>query len=152
MLSSGMSTLHPTRTRSRSACAPCRTRKMMATSPPSIAVDKPQHALARFLIGELLRRRLHEIAGRADQCTAGAAIESDLGTADGVDHDAGRVGRIPDLELELEVEWHPAEGRPFHPDVGPLAVPQPGHEITGPNMDVLRTQRNIELTVDGSGL
>src|ERR671930_113967 len=52
----------------------------------------------------LRRRRLHQVRRRRAQRALDAAIERDLAAADGVDDDARRVGRIPDLELQLDVD------------------------------------------------
>ena len=46
------------------------------------------------------------------QRAAEAAVERQLGAAHGVDHDAGRVRRVPDLQLQLDVQRHIAEGAP----------------------------------------
>jgi hypothetical protein len=55
----------------------------------------------RLVIGELLRRALHEVAARADQSAANSPVKGQLGAADRVDHNAGGVWRIPDFELQL---------------------------------------------------
>src|SRR5436309_12161500 len=60
--------------------------------------------LARLLIGVLHGRRLHEIGGGPLEGAADAAVERDLCAAHRVDDDAGRVRRVPDLQLELEVQ------------------------------------------------
>ena len=56
---------------------------------------KRSGALARLVIGELLRRRLHEVARRPDQRAADAAVERELGAAHRVDDDAGGVRANP---------------------------------------------------------
>src|SRR5579884_3691541 len=71
---------------------------------------------ARFVIGELFGRALHEIARRADQRSADAAVEGELGAADGVDDHPGGIRRIPDFELQLASERQIAEARAFEAD------------------------------------
>src|SRR3954462_6855304 len=66
--------------------------------------------LARLVVGPLVVRRLHEVRARAVDLAAEAVVQRELAAADGVDDDAGRVGRVPDLELHLHVERHVAEG------------------------------------------
>jgi hypothetical protein len=50
-----------------------------------------------------------------------ALVQRQLAAAHGVDHDPGRAGRVPHLELELEIQRHVAEGLALDADVGPLA-------------------------------
>ena len=88
---------------------------------PIRARDERFCAQTRFVIGELLRRRFHKITRRADQGAADAAIEGELGTAHGVNHHTGGIGRVPDFELDLAVEWLITESRAFETDVAPLA-------------------------------
>src|SRR5918994_2032714 len=45
------------------------------------AVDEADRALARLAVRELLRRRLHEVAGRTDEGAADAAVAGQLGAA-----------------------------------------------------------------------
>ena len=59
----------------------------------------------------------------------------DLAAADGVDHDPRRVGRVPHLELELDIDGLIAEAPALHADVGPLAVGEPGDVVARPDMD-----------------
>ena len=82
-------------------------------------------------------RGLEEIGGWAHDGSCKFAVERDLGTADGVDHHACRVGAVPYFEFEFQVERHVAEGGAFHADVAPLAVGQPGDMVARPNVDVV---------------
>src|SRR2546425_171865 len=75
----------------------------------------------------LHRRRLHEVARRRQQRAADAAVEAETGAANGVDDHARGVGRVPHLELQLDVQGHVTKVASLEPDVGPLAVLQPGH-------------------------
>jgi hypothetical protein len=51
----------------------------------------------------LLRRwRLYEMDVRAVH----AAVERQLGTTNRANHDSGRIGGVPDLDLELNVEGY----------------------------------------------
>ncbi len=56
-------------------------------------------------------------------------------------------GRVPDLELELEVERHVSVGRALHADVAPLAVLQPRHVVGRADVNVLV----VDLVVDHRG-
>src|SRR5512143_2785053 len=81
------------------------------------AFDEGFHLFAADVIPELLGRSLEEVGRRAYDGPTKLAVQRDLGAADGVDPHAGRVGAVPDLELDLDVERHFAEGRAFHADV-----------------------------------
>src|SRR5215468_11252235 len=74
------------------------------------------------VVAVLLRWGLHEVRRGRQEWPADAAVPGDLGGADGVDDHSGRVRRVPDLQLVLEVERHVAERAPLQPDVGPLTV------------------------------
>ena len=87
--------------------------------------------------GRWLVRRLHEVGARPVELAADAVVERQLQAAHGVDDDAGRVGGVPDLELELGVERHAAERLALQADVGPLAVGQPRHVVRGADVDVV---------------
>jgi hypothetical protein len=76
-------------------------------------------------------------------------VERELAAAHGVDDDAGRVGRVPDLELHLHVQRHVAEGLALHADVGPLAVREPRHVVRRPDVDVVGGQRVAHDRRDG---
>src|SRR5688572_6057489 len=91
------------------------------------AVGEVLDHLASLFVAVLHGRRLHEICRRPEQRAADAAVLGELGATDGVDDDAGRVRRVPHLELQLDVERHVAEVAAFQPDVGPLPVLEPGH-------------------------
>src|SRR3546814_3877475 len=105
-----------------------------------------------FVVGELLRRRLHEIARRTVQGAADATIQRELGATHGIDDDAGRIGGVPDLQLELAVQRNVAERGPFHADVAPFAVAEPRNVVAWADMRVLGRQRMAELARDGAGL
>src|SRR5437763_8119920 len=100
-----------------------------AAHPSCLARHETQGAFACFVIGKLLRRRLHEIARRSDKRAADAAVERYLGAPYRIDHHSGGIGRVPHFKLELGIERHAAEGRSLEPDVGDLAVAEPRHEI-----------------------
>src|SRR5262249_47376343 len=101
-----------------------------------VAGDEVLDRPVRVVVVVLLRRRLHEVRrGRHDRAGQ-AAVEADLRGPDRVDDDAGRVWRVPDLELELGAERYVAEGLALKPDVRPLAVVQPRHVVRRSNVDV----------------
>ena len=72
-------------------------------------------------------------------------VKGQLAAAHGIDHDAGRVGRIVDLELELHIERNVAEALAFQPDQRPLAVLQPGHVVAGSDVHVVGADVVVEL-------
>src|SRR5699024_12844264 len=74
----------------------------------------------RGVVVLLVRRRLHEVRGRADECSPDAAVQTDLRGADRVDDDAGAVGRVPDLELVLDGHGGVAEVASLEPHEGPF--------------------------------
>ena len=94
-------------------------------------------------------RRLHEVRGRTDERAAEPAVEGDAGAAQRVDDDAGRVGGVPDLELELEVEGDVAEVAALDADVGPLAILEPRHVVGRSDVHVVGRQWLVELAGDG---
>ena len=108
--------------------------------------------LAGLLVAVLHRRRLHEVGRRAEQRAADAAVLGELGAADGVDDHAGRVGRVPDLELQLDVERDVAEVAALEADVGPLAVLQPRHVVRRADVDVVGLDAVVDLAGDRLGL
>src|SRR5262245_21435936 len=88
-----------------------------------------------LVIGPLLGRRLHQIRGWRQQRALEPAVHRGLAAADGVDHDAGRVGGVPDLELQLHVDRLVAEPGALQPDVRPLAVREPRDVVAGADVD-----------------
>ena len=93
---------------------------------------------------DLPRRRLHQVRARALERAGDAVVQRELRQPDGVDHDAGRVRRVPHLELQLDVQRHVAEARPLEADVRPLAVGQPRHVVGRADVDVLRAEVVVE--------
>src|SRR5437763_3109214 len=110
----------------------------------AVLLDELLRQLVRLVVHDLLRRRLHEVRARPDERAGDVVVERELRHADGVDDDPRRVRRVPDLELELEVEGHVAEGGTLHPDVGPLAVAQPRHVVGRADMHVPRAEVVVE--------
>src|SRR6267378_8680655 len=88
----------------------------------AVALDELLDELCGVVVLDLPRRRLHQVGARALERPGNAVVQCELREPDGVDHDAGRVRRVPDLELELDVQRHVAEARALEPDVCPLAV------------------------------
>ena len=74
------------------------------------------------------------------------------GAAHGVDDHPGGVRRVPDLELELDVEGHVAEVAALQADVGPLAVLEPGDVVGRADVDGLGGDPVVDLARDGLGL
>ena len=78
----------------------------------SLPGDEFLNLPASDVIGVLHGRRLHEVGGRADERALEAVVQRQLAAADGIDHHAGRVRAVPDLDLDFEIQRHVAEGRP----------------------------------------
>ena len=109
-----------------------------------VPLDELLGQLVRLVVDDLLRRRLHQVRARALERAGDAVVQRELREPDGVDHDPGRVRRVPHLELELDVERHVAERRALHADVGPLAVGQPRHVVGRADVDVARAEVVVE--------
>src|SRR4051794_24940056 len=122
---------------------------MSSSDGSGVAVDERDRAAARFIVGELLWRRLHEIAGRADQRTANSAIHRELGATHRIDDHAGGVWRVPDLKLYLGAQRHAAKSGALEADVGAFAILQPRHVIARADVDIAGRKRHIELARDG---
>src|SRR5688572_29625054 len=101
-----------------------------------LPTNKGLEVLSRFLIAELLRRRLHEVRRGLVNRAGEPAVERQLRTAHGVDNHARGVRAVPDLELRLEHQRDIAEGRALDADVAPLAVLEPGNVVRGADVDV----------------
>ena len=112
-----------------------------------LAADEGLDAVVGDVVVDLDRRALHEVRAGGNQRTGQAAVEPELRAADRIGDDAGAVRRVPDLELELEVERHVAVGRALHADVAPLAVLEPRHVVGWADVDVLV----LDLVVDHAG-
>ena len=111
-------------------------RRRRAGSAVDVAADEGLDLGAAEVVGHLHGWGLHQVGGGGQDGAADAAVEGDLGGADGVDDDAGAVGGVPDLELVLEVEGDVAEGAALEADVGPFAVVEPGDVVGGADVDV----------------
>src|SRR4030095_198496 len=86
------------------------------------ARDEALDPVVRHVVRPLLGRRLHQPGGRRAEGALEAPGERALAGANGVDDDPGGVGRVPHLELELDVNRLIAEAAPFEADVRPLAI------------------------------
>ncbi len=90
----------------------------------------------RWFIGDFIRYELGPSSWPREP-----VVERQLAAADGVDHDPGRVRRIPHLELQLSGQRYVTERLTLEPDVRPFAVGQPRHVVRRADMDVLGGQR-----------
>src|SRR5690606_8456943 len=102
----------------------------------ALAGDELLELLTTQRVLDLDGRGLHEVGRRGVDRAADAAVLGDLRRADRVDDDAGRVGRVPHLELVLEVEGHLTEGRALEADVRPLAVVEPRDVVGRADVDI----------------
>src|SRR6266568_2721413 len=163
---------HPIRLRPESASAPTRLPVIWArpagrvrrdsgrrcgrlagqASAADFAADELLYRLAGDVVAVLLGRRLHEVGRGRDDRAADAAVLGDLGGADRVDDHAGRVRRVPDLELVLQVQRGVAERLALQPHVGPLAVVQPRHVVRRADVHVGLGHLMRDLRGDRLGL
>ena len=74
-------------------------------------------------------RGLHEVGGRTVQWAANTAVERQLGTTNSVDDYAGRIGGVPDFDLELDVEGNVTEIPALEPDICPFSVVEPADVV-----------------------
>src|SRR5262245_58489053 len=107
--------------------------------------DEPFESLAGGVVRPLLGRGLHQIGTGREQRALDPAVEGQLAGANGVDDHPRRVGRVPDLELELEVDRLVAEPATLQADVRPVAVGQPRHVVARADVDGLRGQVVAQL-------
>src|SRR5438094_515422 len=124
----------------RASLARCPAQRLLTRAP----LDVFLHALTRPVVGDLARRRLHEVRRWSHDRAPEVSVKSELAAADCVDHHAGTVGGVPDLELDLRVQRDVAEGRALHADVAPLAVEEPRDVVRRADMNVLRVHRIVE--------
>src|SRR5690606_3292135 len=120
----------------------------------SLARDEGLQERTALGVFHLHGRGLHEVRRGREDGSALAAVLGDLRGAQGVDDDACRVGRVPDLELVLEVEGGLTEGATLKAHVGPLAVVEPGDVVRGADVDVAvfllaRERTVVEVRRDG---
>src|SRR6476620_5167794 len=117
-----------------------------------VAADEGLDLFTGEVVVELLRRGLHEVARRGDQRAADAAVQADLGGADGVDDHAGGVGRVPNFELVFQGHRGVAEVAALQADEGPLAVIEPLDVVGRADVDVLGGELGLDVGGDGLGL
>src|SRR5437764_1361156 len=96
----------------------------MDRSAGDVALDELLDGVPGHRVRVLHRRRLHEVARRRQQRAADPAVHRDLAGPQRVDDDARRVGRVPHLQLEIDIQRYVAERLALQPDVRPLAVHQ----------------------------
>src|SRR5436305_4852954 len=138
-------------------CAECSARRRGVTDPPGeldrrglgrrvplVVADEGLGRFVRLVVDDLLRRRLHQVRARALERAGDPVVERELRHPHRVDHDSGGVWRVPDLELQLDVERDVTERGALHPDVCPFPVAQPRHVVGRPDMDVLRAAVVVE--------
>src|SRR3989304_7307001 len=118
----------------------------------SIPVDVALNLAARLVVGKLDRRRFHKVRGRSYQGAFFASVQGQLATPDSVYDDASRIGTVPYLQLQFQVQGNVAEGSALHADVAPLPVVQPGHIVAGPHVNVVFGKLKVHLGSDGGRL
>src|SRR5690348_7443507 len=98
--------------------------------------DKTFDHLACFIIMILDWGRFHEVGRWREERAADVVIQRQLGTTQRIDDDTRRIRRVPDLELQLDIERYVAKGRAFDADIRPFAILEPRHIVTRADMDV----------------
>lgn len=94
-----------------------------------LALNECFDQFARLIVGELLRRRFHEITRRTNQWPANAALQREFSASHRINHNARGIRRIPDFQFQFAVQRHIAKRRSFHADVTPLAILEPRNVI-----------------------
>src|SRR4051794_39561772 len=84
--------------------------------PLFFARDEALESCPGDVVRPLLGRGLHQPGRRSAEGALDPAIERDLARANGVDHHARGVGRVPDLELQLDVDRLIAEAAALEAD------------------------------------
>src|SRR2546423_11548182 len=102
---------------------------MFAALAVALAADELFDAAVSFVVGHLDGWMLGEKRGRRIEDAADPAIEREFAAADGVDRDAGRVRRIFDRKLDVDLHRHVAEETAFDPDERELVVELPRNVI-----------------------
>src|SRR5262245_14260716 len=74
-----------------------------------LAAQEALDVVARLVVGQLLRRVLHQVRRRAQQRPADAALAGDPTAADRIDDAAGGVRAVLDREAHLELDRGVAE-------------------------------------------
>src|SRR5206468_1091770 len=118
----------------------------------AVPLDELLDELVGVVVRDLPRRGLHQVGARAFERPGDAVVQGELPEPDGVDHDAGRVRRVPDLELQLDVQRHVAEARALEADVRPLAVFQPRHVVGWADVHGVGLEAVLDLARDRLGL
>src|SRR5699024_8795357 len=117
-----------------------------------VSADEGFDGFVGSFVVVLLRRRLHEVGGGGDEGPADAAVEADLGCADGVDDDAGGVRGVPDLELVLQGHGSVAGVAALEADEGPFAVVEACDVVAGSDVDIAIGQLGARIRGHGLGL
>src|SRR3954471_21011099 len=117
-----------------------------------IAGDETIGSLTGFIVGKLLGRRLHEIAGRPYQCTCNPTVHRHFRAAYRIDNNASGIRRVPDVQLQLGAKRHTAKRRAFEADIGHLSIRQPRHMIARTDMNIVGLHGYLELTGHRLGL
>src|SRR5579875_2314799 len=101
------------------------------------AANELFHAVARQVIDQLARRMLHRISRDRIQWTADLAIARQLGTANHVDDNATRIGRILYRHAQLKLDRHSPKTLTLDSEEDHLVVALPGHVVRGTDMNVV---------------
>src|SRR5207249_316742 len=108
-----------------------------AASAVALAADELFDAAVSFVVAHLDGRMLGKIGGGRIEDPADPAIEREFAAADGVDRDAGRVGRVFDRQFNVEFHRHVAKKAAFHPNERNFVVELPRHVIARADVNVL---------------
>src|ERR687897_3099941 len=93
----------------RALTPPLVARALGSLANPAVLGDELLGGLARLVVRALRVGRLHEVGAGSVELAGDAVVERQLAAPHRVGDDPGRVGRVPHLELELELERHVAE-------------------------------------------
>src|SRR5438477_5203638 len=91
---------------------------------------------------------LGKIGGGRIEDAADPAIEREFAAADGVDGDAGRVGRIFDRKFHVDLHWDVAKEAAFEADEGNFVVELPWNVIARADVNVFVGQTLVHDRLD----
>jgi len=118
----------------------------------ALAADELFDAAVGFVVGHLDGRMLGEISGGRIEDAADPAIEREFAATDGVDGDAGGVGRILDRKFNVHFHRHVAKQSSFDTDERDFIVELPGNVIARANVNVVVGQTIAHHRLHGFGL
>src|SRR5205807_6785076 len=114
--------------------------------------DELFDAAVSFVVAHLDGWMLGEKGGGRIEDAADPTIEREFAATDGVDGDAGRVGRIFDRKLHVDFHRHVAEKATFNANECDFVVELPRNVVARADVNVFVSQALVHDRLDGFGL